>query len=126
MNRIEQENQIAVMKWAKMQECVFPCLKLLHHIPNGGRRSKAEAGIFKALGVKSGVCDLFLPCARRGFHGLYIEMKTDSGDLSESQREFIALVESEKYGAFVCRCAEDAIKVLRWYVSGKDGGNEEH
>jgi len=48
---------------------------LLHHIPNGGLRDKREGARLKASGVIAGVCDLFLPMARRGAHGLYIEMK---------------------------------------------------
>jgi hypothetical protein len=30
------------------------------HVPNGGRRSKAEAGAFKAMGVRAGVPDLLI------------------------------------------------------------------
>jgi hypothetical protein len=30
------------------------------HCPNGGKRSKAEGGIFKALGVRAGMPDLIV------------------------------------------------------------------
>lgn len=39
-------------------------LEDLWHIPNGGGRSKAEAGIFKAMGTKPGVPDLELAVPR--------------------------------------------------------------
>ena len=31
----------------------------MHHIPNGGKRGKAEAARLKAMGVKPGVSDIF-------------------------------------------------------------------
>ena len=48
MNRPEQALQISVVNWLRV---VAPDLFFLH-IPNGGRRSKAEAGIFKAMGLR--------------------------------------------------------------------------
>jgi len=56
------------------------------HTPNGGYRSKSEAAIFKAMGVKAGVSDLLLFHAGR----LYcLELKVQGGRLSEEQRAFI-------------------------------------
>ena len=43
----------AILKW--------PCLKWLHHIPNGGLRNRVVAGKLKAEGVRAGVSDYFLP-----------------------------------------------------------------
>jgi len=42
------------------------------HPANGGRRSKAEAGIFKALGVKPGTPDILIIHAGRAY---WIELK---------------------------------------------------
>ena len=36
----EDEEQIAVMSWAALMEGRYPELRLLHHIPNGGKRGK--------------------------------------------------------------------------------------
>lgn len=65
----EEDEQIALFLWAKMASATMPELDLLYHIPNGGSRGKAEAGRFKASGVKAGVPDIFLPVARGGKHG---------------------------------------------------------
>ena len=70
------------------------------------------------MGVRKGVCDLFLPCAKRGYHGLYIEMKAPGGSLSPEQREFIKGVENEGYMAVVCYSARQAIQTLDFYLSG--------
>jgi len=39
----------------------------------------------KKEGVKRGIPDIFLPCARGGSHGLFIEMKARDGKVSEEQ-----------------------------------------
>lgn len=52
-------------------------------IPNGGGRSKAEAGILKATGVKAGAPDLIIV-----WDGIFfgIELKAPSGRLSDNQK----------------------------------------
>lgn len=79
----------------------------IYHIPNGGGRSKAEGGIFKAMGVKAGVHDLFLmvPVATRvgSFCGAYFELKTDNNDLTDSQIKFGANARSMGYATYETR-----------------------
>jgi len=52
------------------------------HVPNGGGRSKAEAGRFKAEGVVPGIPDVCILMQGR-FYGL--ELKADKGRLSPAQ-----------------------------------------
>lgn len=115
----EDDEQIAVFAWAEMMVSRWPELELMHHIPNGGKRSKSESARFRAMGVKSGVSDIFLPCARRGYHGLYIELKTEGGRLSENQREFLRRVNDGGYLGVVCIGAERAIRVISAYLGGE-------
>ena len=49
--------------------------KLLFAVPNGGGRSKVEAGIMKAEGVTAGVSDTILLVPNDDYHGLCIEFK---------------------------------------------------
>ncbi len=116
MRRQEQELQTAFFEWAKWQEGRYPCLKQMHHIPNGGYRSKAEAGIFKALGVKSGVPDVFLPAARGIYHGLYIEFKAKGEKPSKNQIEFSESLQTAGYFACVCDKLDEAIKIAEKYL----------
>ena len=60
----ESAEQQCLFRWAVFQSGRFPELALLYHVPNGGSRKKAEAGRFRAEGVKAGVPDLCLPVAR--------------------------------------------------------------
>ena len=114
----EDEEQIAVMSWAALMEGRYPELRLLHHIPNGGKRGKREAAVFKAMGVKAGVPDLFLPCAREGYHGLYVEMKALDGRPSKTQLEMLKALSGQGYRCVVCHGADEAQRVIEDYLRG--------
>lgn len=115
--RTEAEEQEAVMRWAEMSLGVHPELALLFHIPNGGSRNKVEAAHLKRLGVKKGVPDLFLPVARKGYHGLFIEMKRERGSYaSEEQMIWLTNLRLEGYMAMVCRGYEHARNVIEEYL----------
>ena len=92
-------------------------------IPNGGGRSKREAGRLKAEGVKSGVSDIFCSVARGGMHGLYIEMKSLTGYASREQREWISDSTQEGYMAATCRGAEEAFQLWKSYVDATHTGS---
>ena len=114
--RCEDTEQMAAVQWATWNEYKYPELKWLHHIPNGGRRNKAEAIKLKQMGVASGVSDLCLPYPKGMYCGLYIEMKYGDNRLQKTQKEFLA--DMEKAGHFVATCysAEEAIKVMEEYL----------
>ena len=114
----EEQEQAAVMEWAMLMEKQFPELRLMMHIPNGGLRSKSEAVRFKRLGVKAGVPDLFLPVARGGFHGLWVEMKRQKGGrLSEDQKAWLDALTAEHYLAVRADGAEQACDVIYKYLT---------
>lgn len=89
-------------------------------IPNGGGRSKREAGRLKAEGVRAGVSDIFVSVARGSRHGLYIEMKSLIGVASREQKDWIAQSLAEGYAAAVTRGADEALRVWLAYVDGRE------
>lgn len=103
-------------------------LRLLHSIPNGGGRGKEFitrsgkkfppllAVKLKAEGLLAGFPDLELNSARGGFIGLQIEMKTECGTLSDSQKRIIPLLEAEGNMVVVCYNATQAIDAIQNYV----------
>jgi len=107
------------MEWALLSSGKYPELQLLHHIPNGGKRSASEAARFKATGVKPGVPDLCLPVPRGRYHGLYIEMKAIGGTISEHQS--IWLIELAKQGYYTVASfgADSAISTIEKYLKGE-------
>ncbi|MGN0598663.1 MAG: VRR-NUC domain-containing protein [Oscillospiraceae bacterium] len=115
----EDVEQAQLFTWAAYASGKYPELALMHHIPNGGKRGKAEAARFKAQGVKAGVPDIFLPCARGGYHGLYIELKRiKGGRVSEAQEEFIAALRKQGYKVEVCFGMEQAREAIVEYLEG--------
>lgn len=60
-------------------EYKYPELWLLNGSLNGVRLSIGQAVKAKRCGEKRGFPDIFLPVARKGFHGLAIELKKKKG-----------------------------------------------
>ena len=81
MKQLESKLQILCVKWFRLQ---FPNV-LIFSIPNGGQRSLITAKILKAEGTVSGVADLQILKAKKGYNGLFIEMKYGKGKQSENQ-----------------------------------------
>ena len=114
----EEQEQAAVFEWIVLMRNQFPELDLCFHIANGGLRSKPEAVRFKKIGVKPGVPDLFLPVARGGWHGLFIEMKRQKGGrLSDEQKAWIDALTAEHYLAVRADGAEQACEILYKYLT---------
>lgn len=116
---IEGGIQATLMEWAMLMENRWPQLRLLFHVPNGGARSKSEAGRMKRQGVKAGVPDLMLPVARGGYHGLFVELKAEKGSLTAEQKEWIRSLQEQGYAATVCKGLDEAIWTITNYMQGK-------
>jgi hypothetical protein len=112
----EHSEHCAIFEWAALQVTRWPEIALMHAIPNGGYRNKAEAGRLKAAGVKRGVPDICLPVPRHGYHGLYIELKVDDNTPSKEQRWY--LEQLSKWGYWTCAVwgADSAIATISHYL----------
>lgn len=94
INRPEDAQQRALFQWATLIQTIHgPLRDFMFAIPNGGKRSKVEAAIMKALGVTAGVSDVFvmLPALYHGRHcgGMFIELKAGFRPLSDAQEAFM-------------------------------------
>ena len=87
------------------------------HTPNETKATPQYLGKRARLGVKPGVPDVLIttppPCG--GYVGAAIELKSTlpSARVSESQREWIAKLETDRWAARVCRGAGEAIEFVR-------------
>ena len=117
----ESVEQHCIFRWEVFQSGKYPELDLLYHVPNGGKRGKAEAGRFKAEGVKSGVPDICLPVARGAYHGLYVELKRrKGGKTSPKQAEWLERLSGEGYYVALCAGWEQAAaKILEYLEMGR-------
>ena len=78
--------------------------------------STLEAKNLKRQGVRAGVPDLCIPVAKRGFHGLYIEMKYGKGKPTEKQLEWLDMLNGNGYKAVVCYGFDHAKETIDWYM----------
>lgn len=112
----EDEHQTALTQWARMMRTQYPALQLYHHIPNGGLRDKRTAARLIGQGVHSGVPDVFIPVARGGYHGIYVELKTGDNRPTPNQNEFMSGAMAEGYYCAVCYGWPCAAAVIEDYL----------
>lgn len=87
---------------------------IVFHVPNGGRRGKAEAGRLKGMGTLAGVPDLMVIAGGRCFG---LEIKTASGRLSKEQKAMRQRFARAGCEFEVVRSLAEAREVLRcWGV----------
>jgi hypothetical protein len=112
--------QCALKRYENPQK--YNVLRWLYAIPNGGARDKLTASRMKAEGARAGVADLCLPAGRKGFYGLYIEMKKpgEINKTSAEQKEFIQHCLDENYAVAVCDHWEKAWQLIEDYLSEMD------
>ena len=106
----ETSEQAAVVEW-----CELFGLPIVH-IPNEGKRSKSYGATLKRAGMRKGFPDLFLPLAKRGYHGFFIEMKYGKGRLSQEQGKWLSELKNNGYATAVCYSADDAVRLIKKYV----------
>lgn len=115
----ESAEQKAVIAWWSYvctgygldEKLLMACPAQAARTPQGGARIKAE-------GYRAGTPDLFLGTARKGFHGLHVEMKRkDGGTLSESQKEMLFLLGGQGYATAVAHGADQARKIITEYLT---------
>lgn len=110
----EDKLQSECVKWFRFQ---YPKLKkLLFHVPNGGSRNKIEAKKLKVMGVVPGVGDLILLVSRKGYGALCIEMKTQSGEQSPSQKEWEKETTAAGNKYSLCRSFNEFEKTINDYL----------
>lgn len=108
----ESRVQMSCVKWFRYQ---YPGV-IIASFPNGGYRTAITASIMKAEGQLAGMPDLFVPVAKHGYHGLFIEMKSDKGKMSSNQIEIHAKLTESGYNVEVCRSFEDFSQVIDTYL----------
>lgn len=88
----------------------------LFAIPNGGARHVATAVKLKREGVRKGVADLHLLAARKGYHGLFLELKWNKNKQSIEQKEFEAYCLANGYLYKTAYTLEVAIVIIQDYL----------
>lgn len=116
----ERRMQAAVIRWARSNAGLYPPLRWLFAIPNGGSRDALEAMWLKKEGVTAGVFDLCLLFDNGEYPTLWMEMKHGKNTLTADQREFEAWAQSQGHQTAICYTPDEAIRQLRDYLGIDD------
>ena len=106
----EQALQYECVKWMKRhlaKEVVF------FHVPNGGKRSRREGAIFKAIGVVAGVPDLII--LWRGVQ-IAIELKAGKGSSTEEQKDMQERLKAIGWHVAECRSLQEFQDILSQFL----------
>jgi hypothetical protein len=114
----EQILQINLINWFKYE---WPELSDdIHHFANERKCSFQQGLHLKRMGVTPGVSDIFLGISADGYHGLWIELKTSKGKLSDDQIAFIHKKNQRGYFAVAVWGLETAQEVIKCYLRNYD------
>ena len=111
----EHKIQASFIDWFR---AAYPVYALnCFSIPNGGKRDKVTAAILRKEGLQPGVPDLLIAVARKGYHGLFIELKTLKGELSVMQKQLSNVLIREGYQVSVCKGYFNAVETAKEYMN---------
>lgn len=106
---LERDEQAALFAWAD----AHPVAHVMYANVNGQYRQ----GQRPEPGMKAGIPDVFLPVARNGKHGLYIELKRiQGGKVSDAQKGWRSVLEGQGYAVGWAYGAAEAIALVENYL----------
>ena len=111
----EHQEQAALVRWFDLQ---YPKLApLLYAIPNGANKGFASAAKFKREGLRAGFPDLGLAVARRGYNGMFVEMKrVKGGTVSDAQDKYLRDLGLQGFYTAVAKGFDEACEQIHWYL----------
>lgn len=111
----EHKLQSACVRWYRLQ---YPKMRHnLFSVPNGGKRDAVTAAKMKEEGALAGVADLILLKSNRFYGALLIEMKTKTGNQSESQKEWEQKIVNDGYKYVVVRSLDEFQREVKQYLN---------
>jgi len=120
----ESAEQSIVVRWWQAQ---YPALwRHLQASQNGAVLSgnatqrAIQVNRLKAAGMVVGQADLFLALPRKNSHGLYIEMKSETGKASKEQSEFLSDMSKQGYMTMIAYGADEAIAAIKFYMKAPE------
>ena len=111
----ESQEQKQLIQWCRTD----PRFQYLFHIPNESIGGQGWIVRNRQMGVRAGVPDLFYPVPMHGYHGLFIEMKTKTGRVSQEQTKWLTALEQLGYRCIIAHGWEEAKEALIQYANSK-------
>ncbi len=94
-------------------------LRFVFAVPNGAAlKDRRHGSIQKARGLTRGVWDIMVPIPSKGFHGMFLELKSsgDGAKLSKEQEQFGAHIRAVGFAADVQIGWQNAAKSIFQYL----------
>lgn len=119
----EHAHQTALFAFFRTHRELYPETKWLFAIPSGGHRSKSQAAILKAEGLKAGIPDMCLAIRRGTWPCLWIELKIPAKDgkregrVSDEQKMWLGHFKSQGMATMVCYGWEHAKDIIIQYLN---------
>jgi hypothetical protein len=110
-----------------IQKKVVEYLEFLHVLHNGSvagiHTTELQRKIYKGLGARDGYPDLSIFEPRKGYHGLFLELKAANNTPTQSQIEWASELTKRGYRAEICpvfktdqECYHWAIDIINEYL----------
>ena len=94
-------------------------LDMAFAVPNGAFMPIPVARKMVKEGLKKGVLDIWLPVPRGGYHGLVLEMKVGSNQMSQEQEWWAHRLAKEGYMVEEARGWDEAWVIIQDYLRGR-------
>lgn len=115
MNKEEQQNQIAFVSWFRTQ---YPHFKRLITCPSFGENiGPRRMCTLKKMGLSPGMPDIAIFVTTNSYPGLLIEMKSNKGRLTESQKSMHLELTNQGYKVLTCWSWDEARKATKKYLN---------
>lgn len=114
----ESQEQEQLITYCRTYKHLFLTYSAQNGIKISDNRKFGIIAKMKKEGMLTGLPDVCIPYARKGFHGLYIEMKRQKGGvLSVDQKIVGQLLKDQGYKVEVCKGFAEAKKIVDEYFN---------
>lgn len=111
-----KEHWIQVRLFYTLERCFSAVYGLTLAVPNGGLRSSRSASLMEYEGQKKGAPDMFMMYPRGAYHGLLLEVKTETGTASKEQKAFHKILSEQGYLVVVRKGFDDCWSIITDYI----------
>jgi len=111
MRNEEYHMQVQFVNWLRHK---YPNL-IFTIAPSGMKLPIGVAKKMKAMGYKAGTPDIMIFQPSNDYFGMFVELKTRKGRVTEQQKDLIIKLNQRGYYATVCRSVEEAKQEVHNY-----------
>ena len=118
MARKNKEHSIQAQLVARLRWFHPELNDLVMAIPNGAPVSARQRMYLVAEGMLAGAPDLFIAKPVKPYHGLFLELKTEKGVVSEAQKRVQIALKESGYRVTTVHGFEEAYDAVMCYLGG--------